>query len=353
MNELESYYNQSSNMGQTLGMIQRGEVAQRQGALNVQEAKDSIAGDLLSEKEKDEEEGGGIGMGAGLLTKEGLAVAGKRVIKTATEKARTLIQSKVDELSQAKTAGTLGEIEGTGENLAQNALANASNLTNAPVINPPVSGGGGAGGGGAGGGGSSATGSAQPQLGSGNANLSDNIDDDLVTNDDIANTLAGGVDRGATGFVSKVKNFFKGNPAENAVNTQVENAGAISAKTMSDLGDKIGVDFGDLSKSDIGEALGNTLGKGALDAEKITSGLGYAGDIMEALGPLGLIAGLGASIAGIFEAKKVNENLIQKQNDINTMTDNINGMGGMSFGSISNSAIDTSQFRSGGSAMNF
>ena len=149
MNELESYYNQSSNMGQTLGMIQRGEVAQRQGALGVQEAKDDIAGQFLTEKEKDEAEGGGVGMGAGLLTKEGASVIGKKVIKTATEKARTLIQSKVDELSQAKTAGTIGEIEGSGENLART----AQTLANNPVINPPVSGGGGGAGAGAGGGG--------------------------------------------------------------------------------------------------------------------------------------------------------------------------------------------------------
>ena len=134
---------------------------------------------------------------------------------------------------------------------------------------------------------------------------------------------------------------------------QLENAGKITTKTMSDLGDKIGVDFGDLSKGDIGEALGNVLGKGALDAEKITSGLGFAGDAMEALGPIGLIAGLGASIAGAFEAKKVNASLIQKANDISSMTDGINGLGGMSFGSISNSAIDTSQFRSGGVAGNY
>ena len=345
MNELESYYNQSSNMGQTLGMIQRGEITQRVNALGVQEAKDDISEGLANEKEKVEEEGGGVGMGAGLLTKEGVAIVGKKVIKSATEKARSLVQSKVDELSEAKTGGFLGRIEGTGENLAQNATA----LANAPVIAPPVAGVG-AGGGGVSGGG--ATGTAQPALGSGNANL--NVDDDDLLDFDIGNTIAGGADRGAGGFVSKVKNFFKSNTsAENVVNDQVENAGAISSKTMADLGDKIGVDFGDLSKGDIGEALGNTLGKGALDAEKITSGLGMAGDAMEFLGPLGLIAGLGASIAGIFESKKVNNDLIAKQNDINTMTDNINGMGGMSFGSISNTALDTSQFRSGGSALNF
>ena len=340
MNELESYYNQSSNMGQTLGMIQRGEIQQRVGALQAQEAKDDIAEQLTAEKEKTEEEGGGVGMGAGLLTKEGLAVAGKKVIASATEKARGLIQSKVDELSEAKSAGTLGDIEGTGENLAQTALANATAVANAPVVAQPVAQAV-----------NIANPTAQPALGSGNANLQVD-DDDLVDLDPIA----GGVSRGAGGILDRIKSVFNrgGNTqAQGAVDAQVEDAGKISAKTMQDLGDKIGVDFGDLSKGDIGEALGNTLGKGALDAEKITSGLGVAGDAMEFLGPLGLIAGLGASIAGIFEAKKINNELIDKQNDINTMTDNINGMGGMSFGSISNTALDTSQFRSGGSALNF
>ena len=344
MNELESYYNQSSQMGQTLGMIQRGEIQQRVGALQAQEARDDITEQLTAEKEKTEEEGGGVGMGAGLLTKEGLAVAGKKVIASATEKARGLIQDKVDELSEAKGAGTLGEIEGTGENLAQTALANAGAVANAPVIAQPVAQ-------------AQAVNisnpTAQPTLGSGNANLRVG-DDDLVSNDEL---LAGGVSRGgSTSLVDRIKSVFNrgGNTqAQGAVDDQLEDAGKISAKTMQDLGSKIGVDFGDLSKEDIGEALGNTLGKGGLDAEKITSGLGIAGDALEFLSPIGMIAGLGASIAGIFEAKKINNELINKQNDINTMTDNINGLGGMSFGSVSNTALDTSTFRSGGASLNF
>ena len=314
MNELESYYEQNNQIGGALGMIQRGEVGQRQGALAVQEAKDDITDALQSEKEKVEDEGGGIGMGAGLLTKEGLAVAGKKVIASATEKARGLIQSKVDELSEAKSAGTLGDIEGTGENLARTAIANAGAVANAPVVAQPV----------AQAQAVNISNNAQPTLGSSNANLQ--IDDDDLISD--ADLIRGGVSRGGGGILDRIKSVFNrgGNTqAQGAVDAQVEDAGKISAKTMQDLGDKIGVDFGDLSKGDIGEALGNTLGKGALDAEKITSGLGVAGDALEFLGPIGLVAGLGASIAGIFESKKINNELIDKQNDINTMTDNING----------------------------
>jgi len=341
MNELESYYNQSSQVGSALGMIQRGEIAQRQGALAAQEARDDIQEAITSEKEKTEEEGGGVGMGAGLLTKEGLAVAGKKVLATATEKARGLIQSKVDELSEAKAGGTLGDIEGTGENLAQTALANAGAVANAPVIAQPV----------AQAQAVNISNNAQPTLGSGNANLRVG-DDDLVSNDEL---LAGGVSRGgSSSIIDRIKSVFSsGNTqAQGAVDDQLADAGKISSKTMSDLGDKVGVDFGDLSKGDIAESLGNVLGKTG-DVGKITEGLGIAGDALEYLGPIGMVAGIGASIAGIFESKKINTELESKANDINEMTDSINSLGGMSFGSISNTALDTSQFRSGGAGLNF
>ena len=107
MNELESYYEQNNQIGGALGMIQRGEIGQRQGALAVKEAKDDITDALQSEKEKVEDEGGGIGMGAGLLTKEGGVVIGKKLVAKGIEKARGIIQGKVNELIEAKTAGHL------------------------------------------------------------------------------------------------------------------------------------------------------------------------------------------------------------------------------------------------------
>ena len=342
MNELESYYNQSSQVGSALGMIQRGEVAQRQGSLAAQEARDDIQEQLTAEKEKTEEEGGGVGMGAGLLSKEGVAVAGKKVLTSATEKARGFIQGKVDEISEAKAGGTLGDIEGTGENLAQTALANATAITNAPVAQAQAQAV------------NIANPTAQPALGSGNANLSSVIDDDdFLALDPV--TIAGGVNRESSSILDRVKSVFNrgGNTqAQGAVDDQLADAGKISAKTMQDLGDKVGVDFGDLSKGDIGEALGNVLGKTG-DVSKITSGLGAVGDALDYLGPIGMIAGIGASIAGIFESKKINTELESKANDINEMTDSINSLGGMSFGSISNTALDTSQFRSGGAGLNF
>jgi len=160
-----------------------------------------------------------------------------------------------------------------------------------------------------------------------------------------AGVEAGGVLRKA---FQSLKSKFTSSPVEE----QLTNAGDVTGKTISDLGSKVGVDFGDLSKDDIGQVLSG-LSKGAIDTEKITSSLGVIGDASEYLGPLGIVAGLGASIAGIFESRKVDRSLISKANDINSMTANINSLGGMSFGSISNSAIDTSQFRSGGAALNF
>ena len=346
MNELESYYNQSSNMGQTLGMIQRGEVAQRQGALAVQEAKDDISGALQTEKEKTEDEGGGVGLGVGMLSKEGLAVVGKRIIKTATEKARTAIQGKVDDFVANKAASI-------------------------PTTSLPAAGGGG------GGGAASSAAARTPAAGSAtdplapltdttrysqsttsnvrptNNNQSDfnaqsrDLDDEFGVDEEFNNTgvEAGGVLRKA---FQSLKSKFTSSPVEE----QLTNAGDVTGKTISDLGSKVGVDFGDLSKDDIGQVLSG-LSKGAIDTEKITSSLGVIGDASEYLGPLGIVAGLGASIAGIFESRKVDRDLISKANDINSMTANINSLGGMSFGSISNSAIDTSQFRSGGAALNF
>jgi len=338
MNELESFYSSNSQMGQSLGMIQRGEVQQRVNALGVQEAKDDIQGGLFTEKEKTEEEGGGVGLGAGLLTKEGIAVAGKSVLKSATEKARGVIQSKVDDLIARKGAGTLDEVVGTGQNIAKVTRLGARPVVGQPLANTqPVA--------------SSATTTAQPAVGSSRANQIIDQDDNLIGDQ---NLVRGGVTRDTDSFLDKAKALFtRGGNTENQINTGLDEAGAITKKTMSDLGNKIGVDFGNLSKGDIAESLGNTFGKAGLDAEKISSGLGFAGEALEYLGPIGMVAGLGASIAGIFESKKINSELATKQNDINTMTDNINSMGGMSFGSISNTALDTSQFRSGGESGNY
>ena len=43
----------------------------------------------------------------------------------------------------------------------------------------------------------------------------------------------------------------------------------------------------------------------------------------------------------------------QKQKDIQNLASGINNMGGMSFGSMATSAMDTSQIRSGGATSNF
>lgn len=340
-------------MGQTLGMIQRGEVAQRQGALAVQEAKDDISSALQTEKEKTEDEGGGVGLGVGMLSKEGLAVVGKRIIKTATEKARTAIQGKVDEFVANKAASipttSLPAAGGGGGGGAASSAAAPTPAAPAAAAGPDpaapltdttrFS--------------QSATSNLRPTGAAANDDdpfggnpSAGNLDDEDALN----TNLSSGAEEG--GVLRKAFQSFKSKFTSSPVEEQLTNAGDVTGKTISDLGSKVGIDFGDLSKDDIGQVLSG-LSKGAIDTEKITSSLGVIGDASEYLGPLGIVAGLGASIAGIFESRKVDRDLISKANDINSMTANINSLGGMSFGSISNSAIDTSQFRSGGAALNF
>lgn len=350
MNELESYYNQSSQVGSALGMVQRGEVAQRQGRLGVQEAKDDIAGALTSEKEKTEQEGGGVGLGAGLLTKEGLEVAGKRLAGTATEKAREFIQSKVDVIKTAKDAGELNKVVGSGEYVAPpvgttplNSAPTASRTTNlarrAPDADDAAD--------------VDLTSTLNPTGNRPTFNQTRDNSDDFGNNPDVVAEPLGQEGSVFRRAFQSIRSTLSSNPEEDAVSSQLKGVSKITSQTMKDLGEKIGVKFDGLTTDEIGQSLGGMVGKTGLDATKIASGLGDVGEALGYVAPIAMVVGLGASIAGIFEAKKVNRDLINKSEDINTMTDNINTLGGMSFGSISNSAIDTSQFRSGGAGQNF
>ena len=66
-----------------------------------------------------------------------------------------------------------------------------------------------------------------------------------------------------------------------------------------------------------------------------------------------MIAGIGASIAGLVKGIEEKHEIKEKQAQITTMSNNINTTAGMSFGSIASTNLDTSQFRSGGLASNF
>jgi hypothetical protein len=66
-----------------------------------------------------------------------------------------------------------------------------------------------------------------------------------------------------------------------------------------------------------------------------------------------MIAGLGASIAGLIKGHEEKKELQEKQANITSMASNINSTAGMSFGSIASTNLDTSQFRSGGLGSNF
>ena len=99
-----------------------------------------------------------------------------------------------------------------------------------------------------------------------------------------------------------------------AINAQAASAEAITTKQMTDLGTKIGVDFGDLSAGDIGSGLAETLGESAGALSTATAGLGLVGNVLDFLGPIGMLAGLGASIAGLATSGMEKDDLGTKTN---------------------------------------
>jgi hypothetical protein len=132
-------------------------------------------------------------------------------------------------------------------------------------------------------------------------------------------------------------------------------AEGLTQKTMDTLSDKVGVDFGDLTAKEVGTSLVSTMAESGIGEAvgTVTAGLGAIGGALSFLGPLGMIAGLGASIAGLIKGHEEKKELQEKQANITSMASNINSTAGMSFGSIASTNLDTSQFRSGGLGSNF
>jgi hypothetical protein len=104
MNELESYYQQNSGTIESMGMQARQKTQEKVGALNVYEAKADAEEAGTSQDEKQDESGGGIGLGGGLLTKEGIEQVGKRIIGKAKSFAQDKIQSAVDDIKTSVQA---------------------------------------------------------------------------------------------------------------------------------------------------------------------------------------------------------------------------------------------------------
>ena len=116
----------------------------------------------------------------------------------------------------------------------------------------------------------------------------------------------------------------------NVVNDTTENlaskAEGLTQKTMDTLSDKVGVDFGDLSAKEVGTSLAGTLAESGVGEAvgTVAAGLGAIGGALSFLGPIGMIAGLGASIAAIVKGEHEKKEIAEKQANIGTLADNIN-----------------------------
>lgn len=401
MNELESYYQQNAGTIESMGMEARQKTQEKVGALNVYEAKADAEEAGTEQDEKQDESGGGIGLGGGLLTKEGIETVGKRIIGKAKSLAQDKIQSAVDDIktsvqatrnqsvldkdAPSEDAPVANQPEVVASQLdTPQKLQSAQNTLNSRVRNMDSE---------------SQKGVKQnlesdarwdPDVAVDNINgrqqnieaLNEHVqnastnpntrfkDDDLgaetSTVDDTTQAVVqpvlnssstGGVFAGAQ--PGTVPNATGGVSTTNVVNDTTENlaskAEGLTQKTMDTLSDKVGVDFGDLSAKEVGTSLAGTLAESGVGEAvgTVTAGLGAIGGALSFLGPLGMIAGLGASIAGIIKGHEEKKEIAEKQANIGTMADNINTTAGMSFGSIASTNLDTSQFRSGGLSANF
>ena len=110
---------------------------------------------------------------------------------------------------------------------------------------------------------------------------------------------------------------------------------------MDTLSDKIGVDFGDLTAKQVGTGLSDTLADSAVGGavSKVSAGLEAFGGVADFLGPIGMIAGIGASIAGLVKGVEERKQVKEKQAQIGTIASGINSTAGMSFGSIASTNI--------------
>ena len=371
MNELENYYQQNAGTAESLGFTQRQDVAERSGAVNIQTAKDDAQDAEDERKQKQDESGGGAGLAGGLTGKEVLQSVGNRVIKTA----RGVIQQKVDEIkesvkatradankpllerdppkptdavknqpdiqsSQLDTAQDLqlardnlkGRLQNmdkvaqksVNENIATD-TANGDFVPNPSISDLDTQ--------------RSNFDIAQSRIQEAERNPATRFQDNNLGADAVEDTATiartaqpalgtqlMGVNRSAVNAV---------NTTTNTVDDAVQSgAKQITTKVMGTLQDKVGVDFGDLTPEEVTSNLTKAVGDSSKVSEAVsgvTEGLDAFGTVADALGPVGMIVGLGASLAGIIRGAIEKKQLAKKTADLNTMSATINTTAGMSF----------------------
>tara|TARA_R110002126_G_scaffold174611_1_gene323190 strand:+ start:18 stop:1217 length:1200 start_codon:yes stop_codon:yes gene_type:complete len=399
MNELESFYQQNAGSVESMGFEARQGISSRTGALNVFEAKASAEEEEATDKEKLDEEGGGAGLAGGMLSKEGIQQVGKQVLGKAKTFAQQKIQKVIDDIktkvatpdatppapdatppapastSTPPAPASQADIEDGLENrfnalsddvkkvISQrikadpNATPSTSTTTPAEAklsndaLDKHISDG-------------ENYGTADPPVA---PNIPSPIAGTPTTTSTTSTTVDTSISRQLGGStlpaptapdVTATPMAPTTNPSgviDDATQNLADKATNITQKGMDTLSDKIGVDFGDLTAKQVGTGLSDTLADSAVGGavSKVSAGLEAFGGVADFLGPIGMIAGIGASIAGLVKGVEERKQVKEKQAQIGTIASGINSTAGMSFGSIASTNLDTSQFRSGGLAGNF
>ena len=397
MNELESFYQQNAGSVESMGFEARQGISSRTGALNVFEAKASAEEEEATDKEKLDEEGGGAGLAGGMLSKEGIQQVGKQVLGKAKTFAQQKIQKVVDDIktkvdtpdatppastppaSTPPAPASQSDIEDglenrfnalpddvkkvIGDRIKADPNATPATSTTTPAeakvsndaLDKHISDG-------------ENYGTADPPVA---PNIPSPIAGNATTSSTTSTTVDTSISRQLGGStlpapapaptapdVTATPIAPTTNPSgviDDATQNLADKATNITQKGMDTLSDKIGVDFGDLTAKQVGTGLSDTLADSAVGGavSKVSAGLEAFGGVADFLGPLGMIAGIGASIAGLVKGVEERKEVKEKQAQIGTIASGINSTAGMSFGSIASTNLDTSQFRSGGLAGNF
>jgi len=372
MNEMDTYYENTSQLSSALGDIARREGEMKSSAIGTKSALDDTDISLTQAKASKEEAEGGQTTGAGVLTSTAFNVVKGQVQKSIKSALQSKVQSKIDEIKQNKidssadgkepapsSAGardqpnieitgneTSNEIRGIKTNLSKRINNMDTDSKNQVLDNYKDS-----------------TGNTNPQTPQEVDVLQQKVieqekdpttkfsDEELDTTADSGTTnVSTGISGGRVATTGTTTGQTP-NVSSSASTDVSENLKTMTDEGMSQLSDKLGVDFGSLSSEDVGTALSGSLTEAG--GSMLGSLGGALGTTLEYLGPIGMIAGIVTAGFGISKSLKEMNQMEQKQTDIRNLASNINNMGGMSFGSLATSAMDTSQVRSGGATANF
>ncbi len=405
MNELENFYEQNEGIASRFSSAQQNLEMERRGIMGTKGQQDDLEAEAQADKDAKVDKGGGDTATGGMGETALFQVAKGQVSKAIKGKLRDAVQSKIDDIQAQKTASNVetkdpapddayarsqpdldiqqGQGIADSRTQAQNLKGRMDNMDSASKqnvmdeynsdpakINNPSSA-------------SDYENNVRVMEGKVKAQESDPstkfADEDInnpaptqsttTTSSTTAQTrtpaqqqalddaqLGGDTDATGGGALSGQTGGANTTTIQGSTDDAIENVSSnlksISQKGMDSLSDKLGVDFGDLAPEDIGGALSGELASAGGDMLGALGGV--VGTALDFLGPIGILAGLITTGVGLAESSKDSQDAItKKQNDLQTLADNINTTGGMSFGSIASTPLDTSQMRSGGATMNF